>query len=409
MDVLTLENLILNKKQATARIGDDSVLIKTGERSIDLLIGNIKNFELFRGIKAFCLRICYSPAETQTNVFYDLHNVHESYLVKLRSVISSAFGSTLPVQDLETLLTTQGNLIYTNDLVSLQSDKQVFSISKNSIKKVTELDNDVQLDLGDLEITFNTTSSITHLITDKQSEEVCVITGIACINPRSKSTFVFFNDYFVLKGSSYDHTVPFSDISEIFFLKNEASFYLVLRLENGIVQGQTRYDSLVFLLTDKELEVVANDPRLKSHYAGKQYDVLLEIVESLLKIRAQESEISFKCTSKVFDGHLYLLNESLLFLPKSICIPLEEISHVEFSRINLSMVQAKTFDMTIYASKTYNFGGIQKDAFNQIELYFNEKNIKMVSEVIEDSYSEGSDRSEDNDSSNISDIVESDE
>ncbi|ELA41771.1 uncharacterized protein VICG_01123 [Vittaforma corneae ATCC 50505] len=409
MEMLTLENLVLSKKQATVKIGEDSVSIKVGEQSIDLSIGNIKNFELFRGIRAFCIRICYSPSETQANIFYDLHNVHESYLVKLRTAISSIFGSTLPVQDLETLHTTQGNLVYTNDLISLQSDKQVFSIPKSSIKKVIELDNDIQLDLGDIEIVFNTTSNITHFITDKQSEEICIITGINCINPRSKSTFVFFDDYFVLKGSSYDHTISFSDISEIFFLKNDSSFYLVLKLENSIVQGQTRYESLVFLLTDKELEVVANDPRLKNHYFGRQYDVLLEIIEGLLKIKAQESELFFKCTSKVFDGHLYLLSESLLFLPKSICIPIEEISHVEFSRINLSVVQAKTFDMTVHASKVYNFSGIQKDAFNQIELYFNEKNIKMVSEVIEDSYSGESERSEDEYSSNISDIVESDE
>lgn len=408
MDAFTVENLTLNKKPATLKIGGDLLVIKAGERTIELSKPNIRNFELFRGIRAFCFRICYSAQENSSNIFYDLQNVHESYIVRLRSAVSSGFGFTLPVQELETLQTAQGNLVYTNDLISLQSEKQVLSIPKCAIKKVIELENDIQLDFGDAEIVFNTTSNIASFITDKQSEEVCIISGINCINPRSKSTMVFFDDYFVLKGSSYDHKIHYSDVSEVFFLKNDASFYLVLKLENGILQGQTKYDSLVFLLTDKDLEVVAKDPRLKSHYSGKQCDVVLEIIEGLLKIRAQESEQYIKCTSKVFDGHLYLMNETLLFLPKSISIPINEISHVEFSRINLSVMQAKTFDMTIYASKVYNFNGIQKDQFGQIEVYFNDKGIKLLSEVIDDEYTDESNKSDD-ESSNISDIIDSDE
>jgi len=408
MDILTIENLALNKRPATMRINGDSLLIKTNEQNIELLKANIKNFELFRSIRGFCFRVCYLPQENSTNVFYDLHNVHESYVVKLRSAISSTFGFTLPVQELETLQTTQGNLVYTNDLISLQSEKQVFSIPKGAIKSVIELDNDIQLDIGDIEIVFNTTGNIVSFITDKQSEEVCIIGGVNCINPRSRSTLVFFQDYFVVKGSSYDHKIHYSDVTVMFLLKNESAFYLVLKLESGILQGQTKYESLVFLLTDKDVEVVVKDPRLKSYYSGKQCDVVLEIAEKLMNITAQESEHYLKCTSKVFDGHLYLLNDLLLFLPKSICIPLDEISHVEFSRINLSVMQAKTFDMTIYASKTYNFNGIQKDSFNQIELYFNDKNIKMTTEVIEDEFSEDSDASEDG-SSNITDVVDSDE
>lgn len=408
MEILTLENLALNRKPATCQIDENSISIKTGDRTIELMKENIKNFELFRGVRAFCFRICYTSAETHTNVFYDLHNIHESLLVKLRPVISTVFGFTLPVQELETLLTTQGNLVYTNDLLTLQSEKQVLSIPKSSIKKVIELDTDLQLDLGDIELVFSTSSNVAQFIADKQSEEICLINGINCINPRSKSTIVFFTDYFVLRGSSYDHTISFSDVTEIFFLKTDPSFYLMLKLENGIVQGQTTYESLVFLLTEKEVEVVAKDPRMKSHYVGPQHDVVLEIFESLLRLQAQESELCFRCTSKVFEGHLYLLEQSLLFLPKSICIPLEEISHVEFSRINLSVMQAKTFDMTVYASKVHNFSGIQKDGYGQIEQYLNEKGIKMISETIRDSYSEESDDGDES-SEYLSDIVEEDE
>ncbi|KAM0681084.1 FACT complex subunit [Glugoides intestinalis] len=408
MEALTMENLILNKKTATLIIEPETIAIKSGDHTVDIPKEYVKNFELFRGLKAFCLRICYSLADTQNLSFFDIHNVHESFLTKLRQVITSNYGITLPVQELEALQTTQGNLVYTNDLLTLQSEKQVFSIPKSSIKKIIELESDIQLDLGDIEIVFSTTSNLSHFITDKQSQEICIVSGLSCINPRSKSTLVFFKDYVVLKGSSYDHTILYHEINEVFFLKNDQSFYLVFKLENELVQGQTRYESVVFLLADKELEVAAKDPRLKGFYSGKQHDVLLEIFESLLKIKAQESNFFFKCTSKVFDGHLYVMNAAMLFLPKSIYIPIQEISYVEFSRINLSIAQAKTFDMTIYASKTYNFNGIQKEAFSALELYFNENNIKMVSEVINDDYSDDSIMS-DEESSDLSDIIGSDE
>lgn len=408
METLTIENLILNRKLTTLRIDTNSIHIKSGDQNIDLPKDTIKNFELFRGLRAFCLRICYCPSEKHAKSFFDIYNIHESLIAKLRSAISSSFGLTLPVQELETLQTTQGNLVYTNDVLSLQSERQVFSIPKSSIKKVIELENDIQLDLGEVEIVFNTTSNISHFITDKQSQEICIVPGLNCINPRSKSALVFFEDYFVLKGSSYDHTIFYNEINEVFFLKNDASFYLVLKLENGIVQGQTRYGSIVFLLCDREVEVAAKDTRLKSFYNGRQCDIVLEIFEALLKITAQESSFSVKCTAKVFDGHLYLMNSAMLFLPKSIYIPLEEISYVEFSRINLSVAQAKTFDMTVYTAKTYNFNGLPKDSFNQFEQYFNQNNIKMVSEVIEDDYSDESIRSRD-ESSDLSDIVASDE
>ena len=408
MESLSIDNLLYIKKPASLKIENQLLSLKLGEQNVNLSQQEIKNFELFRGLKGFCLRISFIRNEANGIQFYDIYNIHESALIKLRTVLSAVFGLPLPLEALETLRTTEGNLVFTNDVLSLRSDKQIFSIPKGAIKKVMELDNDVQLDLGDVHLTFSTSANISHFLSDKSSEEICIVSGVNCINPRSKSTLVFFSDYFILKGSSYDHTIMYDSINEMFFLKYDSAYYMVLKLENCVVQGQTKYESLVFLLNDKDLEVVAKDSRLKTFYTGKQYDVILEIFESLTVMRAQESLVYCRCTSKVFDGNLYFLNSSLLFLPKSFSIPLDEISCVEFSRINLSLAQAKTFDMTILASKVYNFNGIQKDCFAQIEQYFGQNNIKMVSEVIEDSYSDSSSQS-DYESGDLSDIIGSDE
>lgn len=405
MDHLTLDNLLCNKRPATMRLSQESVILKAGDQTTSIRKDSIKNMELFRGLKALCLRISY---EDEAMMVCDVYNIHESQLVKLKSTVSQNYGLSLSVQELETLNTTEGNLVLTNDILYFQSQKQIFSIPKSSIRNVIEVENDVQLDLGDVEIALSTTSNISQLVDGKSSVEICIVNGVNCINPRSKSCLVFFSEYVVMKGSSYDHVILYDGITGLFYLKNDSSYYLVLKLENCIAQGQTKYDSIVFLLPEKELEVAANDARLKSFYSGMQCDVVLEIFESLLGIKAQESTLYFKCTSKVFDGHLYFLSQALLFLPKPISIPIEEISYVEFSRINLSIIQAKTFDMTVFASKVYNFNGIQKDAFNQIELYFNQNGVRMVSEVIEDSYSEKSSETS-GESEDLSDIIASEE
>lgn len=401
MDVLTLENLVFNLAPATLKMAQEGLAIKTGDNIITIPRENIRNIDIFRSARAFCLRI--QASDTQT--IYDLLNLHESLLGKLRATASSFYGLTPQMTELEIKNTAHGNLFFTNNLIELRNEKRIFNIPKEAIRQIIELDNDLEFHLDGVDIVFNTSSEIATLITSKVAEEVCIISMVNCIHPRSKSNLVFFNDYFVLKGSSYDHTVPYRNIEDILFLRKESDFYLVLKLASPVVQGQTKYESIVFLLQNKEIEVVAKDSRLRSFYKDTLPAVLLEVFESLSHIKAQESEKSIKCTAKVFEGYMYLLNDTIQFLPKAISIPLNEVSHVEFSRINLSMAQAKTFDMTIFSSKVYNFTGIRKEAFNDLEIYLNKNNIRIVSEVIEESFS--SSRSDESDGSDLSDIIDS--
>jgi len=386
-------------------MNQEGLALKSNDKLITINKENIKHIDLFRSNKSFCMRVLL-----ESDV-YDILNVHESFLNKIRSLVSQHYGVPISNTELETLDTVEGDLMYSNNVLHFSSQKQIFSIPKNAIKRVIDLENDLQFDLGDLEIVFNTTSNISEFLSNKVAEETCIINNVTCINPRSKSCLVFFSDYMVVKGSSYDHLILYSNITEIFYLKKDDQSYLILKLENCVIQGQTKYEALVFLLHSKELEVVAKDSRLKSYYKGEQGEVILEILESLVKIKAQESTKFFKCTNKINDGFLYLLNNSLQFLPKAISIYLDEISSVDFSRVNLSVAQAKTFDMTVLtvSNKSYNFNGISKEAFNEIEDFFRSNGINMNLEVIEDSVSSGDSESEDDDSSNLSGIIGSDE
>ncbi|KAI5176470.1 structure-specific recognition protein 1 [Pancytospora epiphaga] len=400
MEILAIDQLRLNNKLVEMRMLQDGIELSIDQTRLSMPKEDIKLLEIFRGTNGFCLRI---STEGRT---YDLRNLHESQINGIRAIASQRYGLSVAIAELEILNTIHGNLFYTNNMVSFQGSKCIFAVPREDIKNVTELENDLEFQLEDAEIVFSTSSNIAQLLNDKVSEEVCIVNDVSCLNPRSKSTLVFYGDYLVLRGSSYNHTIFYSDVEEMYYLKRDTQYYLVVRLAQGIVQGQTRYDSLVFLVGDKMVEVAAKDHRLKSFYTGDQAEILVEIMESLIKIKAQESIVSFKCVSKTQDGHLYLLSSTIQFLPKSISIPLSEVSYVEFSRINLSIVQAKTFDMTIFGAKPHYFKGIQKDSFGKLELYFNENGIKMVSEVVEESES-CSDY--DSTGSNLSSIIEDDE
>lgn len=404
MEILTIENLQLGHAPAILRLAPDGIAFKIGESKTTLPKEEIKNILLFRGKSAFCLRIASSEQS------YDFLNLHESLISKIRAASGQFYGVSPDLTELENFNTIHGNIIYSNATVFLQGEKQIFSIPRAQIQKITELEDELEFHLPDAEIVFSTTSNISQFIENKVAEELCIINGINCINPRSKTTLVFFRDYFVAKGSSYDHSIFYDDVQDLFYLQRDSQYYLVVKLANYIVQGQTKYTSLVFLVTDKETEVVAKGPTLKSVYQGAQSEVLLSVMEALFKRDAQESIHSIKCTSKVFDGHLYLLNSSLQFLPKSISIPLNEISHVEFSRINLSLAQAKTFDMTVFADKVYNFNGIPKESFGTLEVFFTNSSIKIVSEVLDESVSDGGSTEGAYESgSDISDLVDSSE
>lgn len=402
MGTLSLDGLSLGNTPASLALSDEGLSILSSGHSKFIEKQDFKNFSVFHGRKNFCLRV------TSENAVYDLLNVQESDIKHIRAAISQNYGMNLMQTELERLDTIRGTLTYTNSIVSLQNKNEIFSIPKSAIKQAIELDEDLELHIDGAELVFTTTSNVSQFIGDNRSNEICIIGNVSCINPRSKSTLIFFSEYFLLKGSSYDHSIFYSNIEEIFLLQREEQAYFIIKLDACIMQGHTKYDSIVFLLNDREIEVAARgSDRLKSYYSGPLLSVLPEIVESITQIQAQESSMSFKCTSKVNEGYLYFLENSLQFLPKSINIPIADISYVEFSRINLSIAQAKTFDMTVVSSKVYPFNGIQKSSFSEMEVYFSRKGVKIVSEVIDESISEGS--STEDEGSDLSDILASDE
>lgn len=93
---------------------------------------------------------------------------------------------------------------------------------------------------------------------------------------------------------------------------------------------------------------------------------------------------------KAFDGYLFPLKSSLVFIHKPIhYIKLAEIKYVEFSRVggaSVGMPASRSFDMTVTKMKDdtqVTFAGIDKQEHKNLINYLKAKNIKMRSVDVE--------------------------
>lgn len=398
LDALILEHVVLSDQSGSVRIGPDEIGNDVGDINICIKKDQIKNIEVFRSVRKYCLRIITE------NGCYDILNVDESQLIPIKQRVSEYFGINLVNTELEALNTTEGNLVFSNNILTLHSEKPVFSIPKNAIDHIVEIGSEFQFHLKDAEIVLSTNSNAINFLKNKVNDEVCVITNINCVSPRSRVTLIFFENHFECRGSSYDHSIAYKGVTSVLFLETDVDTYLLLRLETPIVQGQTRYEGIVFSLDKKEIEVSAHDSRLQEYYHGGQDEVVVDIIEKLIGSAVNEAKFYIKCTNKVNDGYLFFMDNGLQFLPKPAFLSIDEIKSVEFSRIGGSVLQGKSFDMTIHGEKIHNFNSINKADFNKIEEYFTHHGVKTEMEVIEEVSSEKSKYSDEE--SNISGIID---
>ena len=398
MESFTIEQAILNDQVVNINITKEGMLVTSSTNENFIEKNEIKNVELFRSVRKYCLRIITEKT------CYDAINIDDSTHNSIKQCCSSFYGINITNMNLEILNTTEGNLQFNNNILTFNSSKPVFSIPKNSITKIVEFEKEMQVHLGDLEIVLSTTSNVTDFLKNKVSEDIGAILNVNCIYPRSKSTLIFYNTYFECRGSSYDHTISYSNVKDFKYVHTEKDIYLLVKLDTSILQGQTKYENLVFSLETKDIEVAAKDDRLKDYYKGPHNEVVVEIMEELLGKKVEHSDFYTRCTNKINDGYLCFMKDSVEFLPKPVSIFTQDIILVEFSRISLSTLQAKTFDMTIHSDKAYLFNSINKDNFSNIEGYFSSRGIKMTSEVLDDEVSAIS-NDESDEGSDISDII----
>jgi structure-specific recognition protein 1 len=88
---------------------------------------------------------------------------------------------------------------------------------------------------------------------------------------------------------------------------------------------------------------------------------------------------------KANEGHLYPLDDSLLFLPKpTLHMPFSDISVITFSRVGGGGAGAsRTFDMVVTMKKgtEHPFNNIAKEEHTFLETYFKESKVRVKNEI----------------------------
>jgi structure-specific recognition protein 1 len=397
MEVLTIPDCYLRAeidRRGVMKVASEGLAIKTSENQLlTIPKDDIRNAELFYGLRKMTLRV-------YAKELYEIYNIDQNLTEQLKSCFSAFFKIALYLKELEIADVLSGELsINAQRAIEFRSKKCIFDLPIKSVESVVDIRNEISIATKDAEIRFVTNKETIGDIKEgccaTIDDEMLALEDVSVIFPRGKFNFVFFRDYMRVVGSSYEHKIPYKSIRSLYVLEkghlSEVDRYVLLGVDPAVRQGQTRYDFLVLSFDDVETEIAVEDERLERGYSGLLADSFVKIIQSLCVTRAIHSGFETKertrclrCSTKAYEGQLYPLDDCLLFLPRAIRLGLGDISLVEFSRVNISTMQAKTFDMTVFCDGTHTFSGLSKDEFGALEQYFAEKKIKARSEVIED-------------------------
>lgn len=394
MEVLTIENCLLKNDRVDIKLAEGGIAIKhqSGE-ILTIEKSNIRDIEMFRGSLCVNLRI-------YENIPYFINGIPDNFIDSIIKICNDAYKINLYMRELEITNVGRGDLtVNGKGFIEFSNEKTIFEIPIKDIDCIADIRNELSVKLDNVEIRFVTTKETINEIKDACNsnieDDLVTFEAITMVYPRGKNNFMLYKDYFRIIGYSYDHKIYYKNVKDIFFLEknyiSDQDKYIALSLETPIRQGLTKYYLIVLSFGNEEVDVDINDSRLEKRYNGLLSDVFIDIFEHLVEVDAITSKFitsdkrrGLKCTYKAYEGQIYPLDGCLIFLPRSIKINIKDIFSVEFSRINVSSLQAKTFDMTISAETNYTFNGLYKEDFGILEKYFNENNVTIRSEVFDE-------------------------
>ncbi|KAM0688445.1 FACT complex subunit [Conglomerata obtusa] len=419
MEVLSIDDLYLNTKEkqeeVTLKLAQAGIAMKIKSTGKIQLIKKeeIKEIELFRGTHKYNMRII-------SDTLYNINNISEHKINDIKHFCSGTYNITVFQKELEIDEPNKGKLAISGDFLEFKNNKLIFDVPLNEIENVHAIKNELTFSFKEqknsvLEIKFVTeNTAIADEIKERteitMKNEMVTFETLQSIVPRGKNDYIFYENYFKMVGSTYEHKILYSNVKQLFWLdKDNNENYLAIETDPPIRQGQTRYNFIVMIFKsemeeDFTLKLTEQEqikfPDLKLEYSGSVGVSFLNILRTVTNAKYNTighfSTLSggknLKCSLKASDGHLYPLEKSLIFMPKAIYMPLNEIQNVEFSRVNVSKFAAKTFDMKIMTTdKSFMFASLPKEDFGQLEQYFSEKNIKITSEVVAEEHSYSSD------------------
>mmetsp|Transcript_20340 Transcript_20340/g.45211 ORF Transcript_20340/g.45211 Transcript_20340/m.45211 type:complete len:435 (+) Transcript_20340:3-1307(+) len=226
-------------------------------------------------------------------------------------------------------------------------------------------------------------------VVDESQVPIARFTDITLVLPRGKFEMQLFGTSLRMHGKSASHSVEYGQVRRAFLLPKPdgKSVAFVLILNPPLLQGKTEYSQLVMPLeTNRPVSIVtAGDKNndLQAKEEGELAEVLPRVFKSLsghgavgptAGIASSNGFHCVNCAHKTFEGHLYFLEDSLLFVNRPCCvIRYKDIKEVEFQRID----SGRTFDLVAVTKLGFEnqFSAIDKSDLDALRNFLNSKQV----------------------------------
>jgi structure-specific recognition protein 1 len=96
-----------------------------------------------------------------------------------------------------------------------------------------------------------------YVAQETESDQVTKLENIKCRSPRATFEITFYNQTFKMHGQSFDFTVKYKQVTQMFVLPNSTHHnYVVVALDPPLRKGNTMYPHIVAIFP----EVTAHTP-----------------------------------------------------------------------------------------------------------------------------------------------------
>ena len=239
-------------------------------------------------------------------------------------------------------------------------------------------------------------AALGNRIPDEDSNRICTLIDLPFVVPRGKYSADVSTDGFLFHGSSYSFHSSFANVAKCFCLEmpDKLTVCFVLGFEKPPRQGQTvyRYAVLQFRI-DTHIRVEAREGYgLPPTLHGPYFEIFATILRRVGRInlvipsefRASPNDTAIACLHGPRQGHIFILQKSLLFVTKPVVhVRFEHIGKTELHRVT---AKSKAFDLevTTVAGASYLFGGIEKALLDKLIALFRSHGVPVA--VAEEEY-----------------------
>lgn len=301
----------------------------------------------------------------------------------------------------------------------IHKNKQIFTLPSESIKNTNIINKEIILEMKETEkkgmilkeirlIKKNDDKNVQLKNLDKKikkilkidekvENKICLFPKLSFLVPRNNFDVIFFKNFLLLQGLSYNTKIFHKNIKKIFLLTmpDKVHIQFLINLSKPLRKGQTIYKNIIIKLKINkkiELQIEKQIPNLENYIEGQEFTILSKLIKNIIKtniiipgnFKSSLNNSSIKCSIGAKSGNLFFLSKSLIFIPQPIkVLKLKNVALVEFFRIGELGVN-RNFDVKLILENKMQiiFSGIEKCESDGILGFFKKSgvNCKIVKE-----------------------------